>query len=85
MALTEFLISKARLYRSALGMQEPSPFSHVSGMKNRFETLIQGLRAAGDDVMVFTPDRSPPAEYHGARVRPIVMSNPSCLELRERI
>mmetsp|Transcript_12544 Transcript_12544/g.37669 ORF Transcript_12544/g.37669 Transcript_12544/m.37669 type:complete len:523 (-) Transcript_12544:480-2048(-) len=47
---------------------EPSPFSHVSGMKNRFETLIQGLRAAGDDVMVFTPDRSPPAEYHGARV-----------------
>jgi len=49
--------------------QEPSPFSHVSGMKNRFECLIQGLRAAGDDVMVFTPDRNPPRKYHGAKVR----------------
>ena len=48
--------------------QEPSPFSHVSGMKNRFECLIKGLRAAGDEVMVFTPDHQPPAEYHGARV-----------------
>lgn len=38
-------------------------------MKNRFECLIKGLRAAGDEVMVFTPDRQPPAEYHGARVR----------------
>ena len=50
--------------------QEPSPFSHVSGMKNRFECLIQGLRAAGDDVMVFTPDRNPPRKYHGAKARP---------------
>lgn len=56
--------------------QEPSPFSHVSGMKNRFESLIQGLRAAGDDVMVFTPDRHPPDDYHGARVIP-----PSCPSL----
>ena len=48
--------------------QEPSPFSHVSGMKNRFECLIQGLRAAGDDVMVFTPDRNPPRKYFGAKV-----------------
>ena len=51
------------------GAQEPSPFSHVSGMKNRFECLIQGLRAAGDDVMVFTPDRNPPQDYFGAKVR----------------
>jgi glycogen synthase len=50
-------------------VQEPSPFSHVSGMKNRFECLIKGLRAAGDEVMVFTPDHQPPTEYHGARVR----------------
>lgn len=29
---------------------EPSPFSHVSGMKNRFECLIKHLREAGDEV-----------------------------------
>ena len=40
----------------------------MSGMKNRFECLIQGLRAAGDDVMVFTPDRNPPRKYFGAKV-----------------
>ena len=40
---------------------EPSPFSHVSGMKNRFECLIRGLRDAGDKVTVITPDPEPPA------------------------
>lgn len=47
---------------------EPSPFSHVSGMKNRFECLIQGLRELGDDVTVVTPDVNPPKHYFGARV-----------------
>ncbi|KAF5840931.1 hypothetical protein DUNSADRAFT_15132 [Dunaliella salina] len=47
---------------------EPSPFSHVSGMKNRFESLIRGLTQAGDEVMVFTPDQAPPEEYCGAKV-----------------
>ncbi len=47
---------------------EPSPFSHISGMKNRFESLIKGLREAGDDVMVVTPDPTPPKEFCGARV-----------------
>ncbi len=47
---------------------EPSPFSHISGMKNRFECLIKGLRNAGDDVVVFTPDRTPPKDFHGAQV-----------------
>ena len=47
---------------------EPSPFSHISGMKNRFESLIRGLRDAGDDVLVFTPDRNPPDEFCGAKV-----------------
>ena len=51
---------------------EPSPFSHVSGMKNRFECLIKGLREAGDEVVVVTPDAGEPQpcpeEYHGARV-----------------
>lgn len=31
---------------------EPSPFSHISGMKNRFECLIRNLRAEGDEVIV---------------------------------
>ncbi|KAF8059985.1 SQD2 [Scenedesmus sp. PABB004] len=47
---------------------EPSPFSHISGMKNRFESLIKNLREAGDEVMVVTPDRTPPKEFCGARV-----------------
>ena len=61
-------------------LQEPSPFSHVSGMKNRFECLIQGLRAAGDDVMVFTPDRNPPRKYFGAKARapPVYAVSPPC-------
>ncbi|KAG2433116.1 hypothetical protein HYH02_012818 [Chlamydomonas schloesseri] len=47
---------------------EPSPFSHISGMKNRFQCLIRNLREAGDEVRVFTPDPHAPAEYHGAKV-----------------
>ncbi|KIZ01145.1 hypothetical protein MNEG_6812, partial [Monoraphidium neglectum] len=46
---------------------EPSPFSHISGMKNRFESLIKGLREAGDEVMVVTPDPTPPKEFCGAK------------------
>lgn len=48
---------------------EPSPFSHISGMKNRFESLIKTLREAGDEVMVVTPDPTPPKEFCGAQVR----------------
>ena len=47
---------------------EPSPFSHVSGMKNRFLRLIENLTELGDDVVVVTPDRNPPDEYAGAKV-----------------
>lgn len=47
---------------------EPSPFSHVSGMKNRFECLIKGLRDEGDEVVVYTPDASPPEHFCGAKV-----------------
>lgn len=47
---------------------EPSPFSHISGMKNRFESLIKTLREAGDEVMVVTPDPQPPKEFCGAKV-----------------
>lgn len=47
---------------------EPSPFSHVSGMKNRFLRLIENLVAMGDDVVVITPDNNPPATYFGAQV-----------------
>ncbi|CAL5228626.1 g11792 [Coccomyxa viridis] len=47
---------------------EPSPFSHVSGMKIRFANLIKGLRQLGDDVMVVTPCINPPKTFHGAKV-----------------
>lgn len=33
---------------------EPSPFSHVSGMKNRFLRLIEDLSTTGDDVRPWT-------------------------------
>lgn len=48
---------------------EPSPFSHISGMKNRFECLIKGLRDEGDEVLVVTPCSDPPKEFCGAKVR----------------
>lgn len=48
---------------------EPSPFTHVSGMKNRFESLIRGLRDCGDEVSVITPCCNPPKHFHGAQVR----------------
>jgi sulfoquinovosyltransferase len=56
-------------HRNVAIFVEPSPFSHVSGMKNRFECLIRNLRDQGDDVIVFTPDKSPPKDYYGAKVR----------------
>lgn len=57
---------------------EPSPFSHISGMKNRFESLIKGLREAGDDVMVVTPDPTPPKEFFGAKVRVVLLLGTVC-------
>jgi len=49
---------------------EPTPFTHVSGYSNRFKTLLQYLREAGDQVLVITPDNDPeaPHEYAGARI-----------------
>ncbi|KAK9807085.1 hypothetical protein WJX73_002666 [Symbiochloris irregularis] len=47
---------------------EPSPFSHVSGMKIRFSNLIKGLRDIGDDVTVVTPCINPPKTFCGAKV-----------------
>ncbi|KAL3160021.1 hypothetical protein ABBQ38_010407 [Trebouxia sp. C0009 RCD-2024] len=58
----------AHIRRRVAIFVEPSPFSHVSGMKNRFECLIQGLRELGDDVTVVTPDVNPPKQYFGARI-----------------
>eukprot|EP00898_Chlorokybus_atmophyticus_P001423 jgi/Chlat1/2281/Chrsp17S02582 len=54
--------------RKVVILVEPSPFSHVSGMKNRFQCLIRELRNAGDEVLVVTPDPNPPKEFFGARV-----------------
>lgn len=47
---------------------EPSPFTHISGMRNRFIALIDSLRQEGDDVVVCTPCIDPPKEYNGAKV-----------------
>ena len=47
---------------------EPSPFSHVSGMKIRFSNLIKGLREIGDEVTVVTPCVDPPKTFCGAKV-----------------
>ena len=47
---------------------EPSPFSHVSGMKIRFSNLIKELRQLGSEVTVFTPCVNPPTSYCGAKV-----------------
>lgn len=48
---------------------EPSPFSHVSGMRIRFTNLIKGLRELGNDVTVVTPCIAPPKEFCGAKVK----------------
>ena len=47
---------------------EPSPFTHVSGMKNRFLRLIENLAELGDEVVVITPCVDPPEEYCGCKV-----------------
>jgi len=54
--------------RKVAVLVEPSPFSHVSGMQGRFLRMVEDLTRAGDDVVVFTPDPDPPAEWGGARV-----------------
>lgn len=59
----------AQLAKKVAIFVEPSPFSHISGMKNRFECLIKGLREAGDQVVVVTPDPQPPQEFCGAKVK----------------
>ena len=50
---------------------EPSPFSHVSGMKIRFSNLIKELRHLGSEVTVFTPCVAPPESFCGAKVSPV--------------
>ncbi|KAE9618146.1 hypothetical protein Lal_00041910 [Lupinus albus] len=47
---------------------EPSPFSYVSGYKNRFQNFIKYLREMGDEVMVVTTHKGLPEEFHGAKL-----------------
>lgn len=48
--------------RKVMVFVEPSPFSHVSGMRNRFLGLIESLDQEGDDVRPALPATpSPPA------------------------
>lgn len=54
--------------RRVLVMVEPSPFTYVSGYKNRFQALIRYLVEAGDDVLVVTTGPMSPKEFAGATV-----------------
>ncbi|XP_060176775.1 sulfoquinovosyl transferase SQD2-like [Lycium barbarum] len=47
---------------------EPSPFSYVSGYKNRFQNFIRYLREMGDEVMVVTTHEGVPEEFYGAKL-----------------
>ncbi|XP_047978148.1 sulfoquinovosyl transferase SQD2-like [Salvia hispanica] len=47
---------------------EPSPFSYVSGYKNRFQNFIKYLREMGDEVMVVTTHGGLPEEFYGAKL-----------------
>ncbi|XP_019187659.1 PREDICTED: sulfoquinovosyl transferase SQD2-like [Ipomoea nil] len=47
---------------------EPSPFSYVSGYKNRFQNFIKYLREMGDEVMVVTTHAGLPEEFYGAKL-----------------
>ncbi|XP_022746460.1 sulfoquinovosyl transferase SQD2-like isoform X3 [Durio zibethinus] len=47
---------------------EPSPFSYVSGYKNRFQNFIRYLREMGDEVMVITTHEGVPQEFYGAKL-----------------
>ena len=67
-ALSKTTAAAARERKRICVFVEPSPFSHVSGMKNRFLRLIENLVELGDDVVVVTPDRNPPETYAGAEV-----------------
>lgn len=49
-------------------MVAPSPFTYVSGYKNRFQSLIRHLVEAGDEVMVVTGGPDAPSDFHGASV-----------------
>ncbi|XP_075490772.1 sulfoquinovosyl transferase SQD2-like [Primulina tabacum] len=47
---------------------EPSPFSYISGYKNRFQNFIKYLREMGDEVMVVTTHEGVPEEFYGAKL-----------------
>lgn len=47
---------------------EPSPFSYISGYKNRYQNFIRYLRELGDEVLVVTTHHGVPEEFYGAKV-----------------
>ena len=72
-AVTQCLVSRhsyTSTHPKVAVFVEPSPFSHVSGMKIRFSNLIKELRQLGSEVTVFTPCVDPPESYCGAKVSP---------------
>ncbi|KAG0567518.1 hypothetical protein KC19_7G140700 [Ceratodon purpureus] len=66
----EFAKEWAHKPRRVVLFVEPSPFSYISGYKNRYQNFIRYLRELGDEVLVVTTHHGAPAEFLGAKVVP---------------
>ncbi|XP_024385518.1 sulfoquinovosyl transferase SQD2 [Physcomitrium patens] len=64
----EFAKEWAHKPRRVVLFVEPSPFSYISGYKNRYQNFIRYLRQLGDEVLVVTTHHGVPDEFHGAKV-----------------
>lgn len=64
----EFAKEWAHKPRRVVLFVEPSPFSYISGYKNRYQNFIRYLRELGDEVLVVTTHHGVPAEFYGAKV-----------------
>jgi sulfoquinovosyltransferase len=64
----EFAKEWAHKPRRVVLFVEPSPFSYISGYKNRYQYFIRYLRELGDEVLVVTTHHGVPAEFYGAKV-----------------
>lgn len=54
--------------RRVVVMCEPTPFTYVSGYKNRFQAMIRHLVEKGDEVLVLTTGPDAPSSFAGAKV-----------------
>jgi sulfoquinovosyltransferase len=58
---------------------EPSPFTYISGYKNRFQEMLKYLKSTGDEVQILTPEKGPSTQdflgfpIHSLRSFPLPM------------